>query len=94
MRISEITLNDIKQHLRIDNNEEDLYLMSLLDVAKSYTVNYTGLTIEKLNNIQELSSAVLMIVCDLYENRATNKEGATLNKIYDSILSMHTFNLL
>lgn len=94
MKVSEITLEDVKQHLRIDHNEDDVYLITLLGVAKSYVKNYTGLDDIKMNMIDELSSAVLMIICDLYENRATTIEKGTLNKIYDSILSMHSYNLL
>lgn len=94
MKVSEITLEDIKQHLRLDHTEDDIYLMTLLYVAKSYVKNYTGLDDTKINLIDELSSAVLMIICDLYENRSTTIEKGTLNKIYDSILSMHSCNFL
>lgn len=99
MKISEITLEDLKQHLRIDFDEDNLYLMMLLDVARSYIKSYTGLDDNKMNTIDELSSVALMIVADLYENRTTTgnssyKTGDSINKIYDSMLNLHCINLI
>ena len=99
MKVSDITLEDLKQHLRIDFEDDDLYIMSLLDVAKSYIKNYTGLNEDKINTIDELSSVALMIVADLYENRTTTgnssyKTGDSINKIYDSMLNLHCINLI
>lgn len=94
MKVSDITLEDLKQHLRVDFEDDDLYIMSLLDVAKSYIKNYTGLDEDKINTIDELSSVVFMIVCELYENRTATIEKGALSMIYDSILNMHSYNLL
>jgi uncharacterized phage protein (predicted DNA packaging) len=98
MKVSEITLEDIKQHLRVDFNDDDLYIEGLLISAKSYVKNYTGLDGAKIDTIAELTNVVLMIVADLYENRGTAgtsyKTGESINKIYDSMLNMHCVNLL
>lgn len=99
MKVSEITLEDIKQHIRVDFNDDDKYLEKLLISAKSYVKNYTGLDDAKIDTIDELAHVVLMIVADLYENRGTKgissyKTGESVNKIYDSMLSMHCINLL
>lgn len=99
MKLNEITLVEIKQHLRLDFEEEDDYILSLLSTAKSYIKNYTGLDDKKINKIDEFSNIALMIIADLYENRGTTgtssyKMGESINRIYDSMLNMHCTNLL
>ena len=99
MKVSEITLEVLKQHLRVDFNDDDDYIVNLLSVAKSYIVNFTGLKVEQIDSMDEMFSVVLMIVADLYENRgitgtSSYKTGDSINKIYDSMLSMHCINLV
>ena len=37
----------VKEHLKIDGNDEDLLISSYLDSAKKYILSYTGLTEEQ-----------------------------------------------
>lgn len=99
MKINEIELEDLKQHLKIDFTDDDDYIKMLLESAKSYIKNYTGLDEKTINSLDEMSSIALMIVADLYENRGTTglssyKTGESINKIYDSMLNMHCINLI
>ena len=99
MKINEIKLEHLKQHLRVDCNDDDDYIEMLLVSAKSYIKNYTGLGEEEINSLDEMSNIALMIVADLYENRGTTgtssyKTGESINKIYDSMLNMHCINLI
>lgn len=94
MKVSEITTAHIKQHIRVDSEEDDLYITTLLESTKSYIMNYTGITEEQLNEHEELTPLVLMMVCELYDNRSYTISSSNVNLIFDSILNMHSKNLI
>jgi uncharacterized phage protein (predicted DNA packaging) len=62
-------LTEVKEYLRLDvvDTEEDTFLLSLVDVAKTYVKNATGKTVNEANATHKL--AVLMLVTHWYENR-------------------------
>lgn len=94
MKVNEITLVDVKSHLKIDINDEDNYLQQLILVAESYIKSYTGLDDIKINEIEELGHVALMIIADLYENRTISVDEKGVHKIYDSMINMYAINLL
>ena len=47
MKISEITLVEAKEHLRIDDDYDSLMIENYLKMAKNYVLKYTGLNKEK-----------------------------------------------
>ncbi len=80
-----ITLEETKQYLRIDNNEEDGLITTLIDAAETYLANATGNTFDAENSLAKLFCLVL--VTDWYENR--EMIGRTSDRIrhtVDSIL--------
>lgn len=95
MNFKDISLNELKAHLKIDGNEEDVLINSYLNLAKKYVLSYTGLTEEQASLKDDLTFAVLALAGDFYENRINsvtvqNRE----NPIVKSILSMHSVNYL
>lgn len=95
MNFKDISLNELKDHLKIDGNEEDVLIKSYLNLAKKYVLSYTGLTEEQASLKDDLTFAVLALAGDFYENRINsvtvqNRE----NPIVKSILSMHSVNYL
>ena len=95
MNFKDISLNELKEHLKIDGNEEDVLINSYLNLAKKYVLSYTGLTEEQASLKDDLTFAVLALAGDFYENRINsvtvqNRE----NPIVKSILSMHSVNYL
>ena len=95
MNFKDISLNELKAHLKIDGNEEDVLIKSYLNLAKKYVLSYTGLTEEQASLKDDLTFAVLALAGDFYENRINsvtvqNRE----NPIVKSILSMHSVNYL
>ena len=95
MNFKDISLNELKAHLKIDGNEEDVLINSYLNLAKKYVLSYTGLTEEQASLKDDLTYAVLALAGDFYENRINsvtvqNRE----NPIVKSILSMHSVNYL
>ena len=49
MKVSDITLDDIKTYIRLDSNDEDVFLEAVLNGSKSFVKSYTGLDDEKID---------------------------------------------
>ena len=95
MKFNSISLIELKEHLRIEDDYDDVMLESYLSLAKKYILSQTGLTEEQTENKDELAFAVLALAGDFYENRIhsiTIKNKP--NPIVESILAMHSVNLL
>lgn len=95
-KVSEITVNDLADYLRMYELDEDEIntLNNLLNVAISYIVSYTGHTKEELDNYSDFVIAVFVLVQDMYDNRTLYVDTTNINKVVDTILSMHSVNLL
>lgn len=96
MKMNEVTLDDLKEYLKVDGNEEDKILTSMLEASKTYIKDYTGLSEENLNTIDSLTIAMLTICSDMYENRVYSIDKKTIqpNMIAKSIMDMYSMNLL
>ena len=100
MTISEITLKEVKDYLRLeqDYTDEDVILKMFLDSAIQYVVDYTGLNPEVVNAKEALTPAVFVLCADFYDNRSSTIQSGKLttkiNPVLDCILGMHSVNLL
>lgn len=94
MRISEITITEIKQYANIDHNLDDNLLEMILKSSLSYILNYTGLTLEETNNKEELAFVLLTLANELYDNRVYSVKDDKVNVVIKSMLDMHSRNLL
>lgn len=94
--ISQITPNDLADYLRIcEATEDDLAtLATLLGVAKDYVSKYTGQTLAKLDTLKDVIIVIFILVQDMYDNRALYVDSANVNKVVESILGLHSVNLL
>lgn len=93
-KVSEITVNDLAEYLRIyelDENEIAL-LNNLLNVAKSFIKSYTGQ--DDLDKYQDFVIVTLVLVQDMYDNRTLYVDTNNLNTVVETILGMHSVNLL
>lgn len=97
-KVSEITYSDVADYLRIEEyvNDADIIntLNTLLTVAKAYVTQYTGQTIEELDTLQDVIIVVLILCQDMYDNRSMYVDKENPNKVVESILSLHSVNLL
>lgn len=94
LKVSEITLDTIKNYIRIDSDDEDIFLDAVLSGSKSFISNYTGLSDEEIEEKQDLSLVVFVLCAEMYDNRQFTVDKDTLNPIAKSILDMHSINLL
>lgn len=95
-KVSDITVDDIVAYLRIaEPSQEDLLLLrSALTVAKDYIKSYTGLNDEQMDVHCDLITVVYVLCSDMFDNRAYYVDKSNINLIVDSILNLHSINLL
>lgn len=94
MKISEVTITDLKEYANIDHDYDDKIFSNILLAAKSYIKSYTGLNEEQIDNKEDLTIALMVLCNEMYENRIYTVENDKVNKIVNSILDMHSINLL
>lgn len=95
-KVSDITYQDVAEYLRlteVDANDEAT-LNNLINISKSFMANYTGHTIEELDNYNDFIIVVLILCQDMWDNRTLYVDNTNLNKVVDTILGMHSINLL
>lgn len=95
-KVSEITVDSIKYYLRLSDSssEEDIYIETIKDVAIDYIKNNTGLEDEDLERYSDLVIVVYVLCQDMYDNRAYYVDKTNVNRVVQSILDMHSRNLL
>ena len=103
MKVSEITVEDIANYLRLSEiGEEDNKNIELfLNIAKNYIENYTGIPQmsddkeeETLDTYSDFIIVVYVLCQDMYDNRAMYVDGKNINNTVKTILDMHTRNNL
>lgn len=98
MKVSEINLSLICDYCRIF--EEDLtdgektLLEGLKRAAISYCTSYTALTEEELDDYEDITTAVLLLIVDMYDNRSRTVDKGNVNRTTETILNMHCYNLV
>lgn len=93
MKVSEVTPADLAEFLRLDEYQED-EMQRILDSAKGYIRDYTGLTDGEIDTHADFLTALLVLCQDMYDNRAMYVEKSNVNRVVESILNMHRVNLL
>ena len=100
MKISQIQKNDVIDFLRLDENEyaegtqADKTLTAIMEAAKSYILNYTGLTEAEADEKEEFYIAYMVLCQDMNDNRVMYVDKNNTNKVVESVLAMHSVNLL
>ena len=95
-KVSDIAVSDLADYLRIEELTEDetKTLVNLLEVAKAYIEHYTGRTEAELDNYSDFVIVVFVLVQDMYDNRTMYVNSNNLNTVIETILGMHSINLL
>ena len=95
-KVSDITSQDIADYIRLVEVEQDDLntLNNLLNVAITFIQNYTGHTQDELDNYQDFVIVVLILCQDMWDNRTLYVDKTNLNKVVETIVCMHSVNLL
>ena len=94
MLVSELTVANLKNYLRVDTNIDDTLLAVILPAAKRFCAQYTGLTLEDLDDHEDMPLAVLAVAADMYEVRQVTLNGTQINPTTAQILGTYSTNLL
>ena len=95
-KVSDITAQDVADYLRlVEVTTDDINtLNTLLTVAKEYICQYTGRTLEDLDTLSDVVIVVFILCQDMYDNRTLYVDSSNANKVVESILGLHSVNLL
>lgn len=96
-KISEIVVDDIIDYLRISetSEKEKKYLKTILNISKEYIRKYTGYDkIDDLDKYPDLVIVVFVLCQSMYDDRAYYIDNTNVNKVVQSILDLHSRNLL
>lgn len=95
-KVSEITAQDVADYLRLPEvtQSDTNTLNTLLTVAKVYIGEYTGRTIQELDDYKDIIIVVLILCQDMWDNRTLYVDSSNSNKVVESILGLHSVNLL
>lgn len=102
-KVSEITIRDVADYLRLTDYEEG-DIETYLNIAKNYISNYTGIPeadeyeddedAETLDTYADFVIVVYVLCQDMYDNRAMYVNSGNINRVVQTILDMHTRNNL
>lgn len=71
-----MTLQEVKDYMRIDGTEEDAFLNELIDISDIYIESCVGTAYKSNTNLTKLSTiAQRKIIADMYSNRSDYIEG-------------------
>ncbi|SIT90639.1 head-tail connector protein [Edaphobacillus lindanitolerans] len=98
VKITELDISHVKQYLRIEHDEDNHLLLTMLSASKNYVQNYIGADFNELQNIPaEFTMAALNLISHWYENRAIHIDKDTkaseLAYVFSGLLDMHRANL-
>ena len=95
-KVSEINYQNVANYIRLSEiSQDDIYtLNNLINISIAYIMGYTGLTQVQLDEHQDLIIVVLVLCQDMWDNRTLYVDNSNLNNVVESILHLHSVNLL
>ena len=96
MQVSKITPHELAKYAHEDETDQDVIstFTLIFSAVKAYIKGYTGLSDEQLDTKEDISIAVFVLANEMYENRIFTVKDNNVNKVIQSILDMHSINLL
>lgn len=95
MVISEIKKQNVIDFLRLDDGQaQDKLLTAIMDAARQYIMDYTGLTEDELDEHDDFYVAYMVLVQDMYDDRSYYVDKSNVNRVVDSILFRHRTNFV
>lgn len=95
MKLSNITGKDVEEFIRLEQGTYSENMMkAVMEAAKSYILDYTGLTKEQADEKDDLYIAYMVLCQDMFDNRSMYVDKNNVNKVVKSILDMHSENLI
>lgn len=89
---TDLSVEALRQYLRILDNNEDAVLDSILKSAISYVENHTGLSEYEVVTREDLKRVIFIVCSDFYWNRDYQTNNKYTNRLVDSILENNRIN--
>ena len=96
-KVSQITASDVWEYLNTSETmtaSDTNTLNNLIGIAKAFISNYTGRTNAELDDYQDFVIVVFVLCQDMYDNRTLYVDKSNINHVVETILGMHSVNLL
>lgn len=93
MILSEIKKQNVADFLRLDDASDTL-LTPIMDAARTYIEDYTGLSEDDLDDHEDLYIAFMVLCQDMYDSRAMYVDKSNVNRVVESILFRHRTNFV
>ena len=91
-------MKDFTDYLRLDDPSEieESEIERMKASAVSYMIEYTGLTVDEMDQFEDMTQALFILVADMFDNRNLYIEGkaSNVNKSVQTILGLHSVNIL
>lgn len=68
------TLGEVKQHLRVDGDDEDTLITAMMDAAEQQVLQYCNISLVPYGKEATFKVAALMAITAMYDNRAGEGE--------------------
>lgn len=96
MKVSELTLDIVKDYCGIcDNDSDEMIEKVLMPSAKSFVKGYTGLSETEIDQYEDISIACMVLINDMYTQRDyTLSLQKQVNPCVKNILAMYSKNLI
>jgi hypothetical protein len=103
MKVSEVSIDDLKQYANVFHNEDDNIFITILNAGKQFISTYTGLPLvddltngitDSVDDHEDLTIALMVLSNEMYDNRAFVVDNTKLNFVIKQILDSHSMNYL
>ena len=92
MKVSEINIEIVEQYLQLEidkeNPAEALEMNMYIEASKSYLSEYTGLTLEEIDEYTHLVPPTLLLISDMYENKTLDGSKVE-NRTFRSLININ-----
>ena len=95
-KVSDITVQVLADYLRVadPSDADNTLLAAIIKAVPAYMCKYTGLSAAQLDGSSDMVIAALCLAQDMYDNRSMYVDSTKQNLTVQSILDMHSINLL
>lgn len=84
-----MTLEEVKQYLRIDFDDDDELLTELISVSEAYIDKTVGTAYKNDDSLKSLSNIVQKkLINEMYRNRSTGAIDKTQDRVVTTILDL------
>ena len=95
-KVSDITVHVLADYLRVadPSDADNALLAAIIKAVPAYMTKYTGLSAAQLDESSDMVIAALALAQDMFDNRTIYADSTNPNLTVQSILDMHSVNLL